>query len=218
LNIASYCLEKRVQIQYKLEQFIHEFTLGFVKGIMNYTVRTWAVFLVISFNLFTVQLSAASELLLEANVEPLVSIVPWQKVAHIGNVGPNGISTSLPFYVTSNTSRVHINLVVTHLYKDGDTRLNVKLPVDESSGVEVSPLSARPMPGTSLHTQYEGTTDLNKSGGVFQGLKSATISLENTASGVLQETVDFSVAWLSDGVNQPSGTYQGYVVVTVSVE
>ena len=185
---------------------------------MNYCVRTLLVYLVITLQLVFVVPCVASELLLEADVEPLVSIVPWQKVAHIGNAGPNGISTSLPFYVTSNTSRVHINLVVTHLYKDGDTSLNIKLPVDESSGVEVSPLSARPMPGTSLHTQYEGTTDLNKSGGVFQGLKSATISLENTTSGVLQETIDFSIAWLSDGVTQPSGAYQGYVVVTVSVE
>jgi hypothetical protein len=185
---------------------------------MNYTVRTLVVYLMLSINLIALLPSAASELLLEANVAPLVSIVPWQKVAHIGNVGPNGISTSLPFYVTSNTSIVHINLVVTHLYKDGNTSLNIKLPVDESSGVDVTPLLARPMPGTNLHTQYEGTTYLNKSGGVFQGLKSSTISLENTNSGVLQETIDFSVAWLSDGVTQPSGTYQGYVVVTVSVE
>jgi hypothetical protein len=189
-----------------------------LKGIMNYTVSILVVSLVITINLFILGPPAASELLIEANVEPLVSIVPWQKVAHIGNAGPNGISTNLPFYVTSNTSRVHINLVVTHLYKDGDTNLNIKLPVDESSGVEVNPLSARPMPGSSLQTQYEGTTYLNKSGGVFQGLKTATISLENTTSGVLQETIDFSVAWLSDGVTQPSGTYQGYVVVTVSVE
>lgn len=185
---------------------------------MNFSFRILVIYLVVIFYFIMLGRSEASELLIEANVEPSVSIVPWQKIAHIGNVGPSGISTNLPFYVTSNTSGVHINLIVTHLYKDGDTSLNIKLPVNESSGVQVSPLSARPMSGSSLYTQYEGTTDLNKSGGVFQGFKSATISLENTTSGVLQETIDFLVAWLSNGVAQPCGTYQGYVIVTVSVE
>ena len=169
-------------------------------------------------NPFVLNPVAATELLIEAKVDPVVSIVPGQKIAYIGNAGPSGITASLPFYITANTSRIHLQLLVTHLYKDANPALNIKLAVEESSGVSVMPLSARPVEGSSLDTRYSGSAELNKSEGVFRGLKTETITLEIPSGDVLQETINFGVGWLSNGATQPSGTYQGYVVVTVSAE
>ncbi len=156
----------------------------------------------------------AVDLLVEATVEPFVSVRPVSNLARIGTVGAGGIDAELPFFIESNSARVSVQLLVTHLYKDENPALQAFLPVDDAAGIEVRTETARSVDG-DLQMRFVGTDNLSKRLGVFAAHKSETLHLEVPGQALFNEEVDFYINWIRSQRLMPSGVYRGFVVITV---
>ncbi len=157
------------------------------------------------------------DLLVEATVDPFVSVRPASNLARIGTVGASGIDAELPFFIESNSAGVSVQMLVTHLYKDENPALKAYLPVDEAAGIEVRTETARSV-GSNLWMRFVGTDSLSKRLGVFAALKSETLRLEVPGQALFNEEVDFYINWMRSERLMPSGVYRGFVVITVMAQ
>tara|TARA_R110002167_G_scaffold15034_3_gene60501 strand:+ start:3993 stop:4523 length:531 start_codon:yes stop_codon:yes gene_type:complete len=172
--------------------------------------------LILFFGGIYIPVVSAADLLVEASVEPFVSVRAISNFARIGPVGAGGVDAELPFYIESNSNRVSVQLLVSHLYKDENPLLGVYLPVDVSTGVEVRTQTARPV-GGDLSLRFIGTDNLSKRLGVFAAMKSEALILEVPDKALFNEEVGFQINWLRAQRLMPSGNYRGFVVITVAV-
>ena len=158
----------------------------------------------------------AGEVTVDARIEPVLSVFPFQNIVDIGVVSDTGIAASLPFAIESNSDRVNIEIFVTHLYLNADPARDIYLALDTAYGVELLLTNAAPAEGQDANAAYVSSDSLNKPEGVYDGWKTETVTLQSNLPGnMFQQDLTLNMHWSKDADMMPSGSYRGYVILYV---
>jgi len=158
-----------------------------------------------------------AEIQLQATIGPLINVSSVTQNVELSNNGSGNITGLLDFQLNCNVSTIGLELLVTHLYLNGDPSSSDMIPVDNAAGIELHLSAAQPINGSQLVTGYATTAEFNKDNGAFGAYKTGRIDVESTQDNeLLHQTVGISASWLHDG-DMPSGTYTGYAVLYISM-
>lgn len=159
---------------------------------------------------------SSAELLVEANVVSYVKVTNNSPTVNIGAVNSDRVEGSFWFTIESNTKRISIQSLVTHLYRDKNPELDY-ISVDESAGVDLMPTEATSINGGDLNAAFTSTDLLNKANGAFNGYKTEQVDLESSQGDFFNQEIELSSTWTRGNEIKPAGTYSGYIVLYVAV-
>ena len=180
-------------------------------------LSTGLFYLVLAFVLLP---SASSqELIVQADIEPSISVISYASRVHIGTVSTGDFSSTFSFAVEANTPMVALQVLATNLYKDSDPTITTISPisVNRSAGIDINAPAAKIINGSGWNAAFSNSETLNKPEGIFSGLKTEQVKLESTQQGIFDQDVDLRVTWTQDQSIKPAGRYGGYIVLYVSL-
>ncbi len=163
---------------------------------------------------------ADSQLVVQAEVAPSVSVSSYASVVDIGTVTTGDVSGTFTFHIGSNRPRVSLQVLATDLYKDSNPSLTDISPitVNQAAGVPIQAATATAIDGSSGRAVFGSNETLNKSQGPFNAYKTNAVTLESTQQNSLfDQDVNLQVTWTQKEELKPAGTYGGYIVLYVSI-
>lgn len=163
---------------------------------------------------------AGSQLVVQAEVAPSVSVSSYASVVDIGTVTTGDVSGTFTFAVRSNRPRVTLQVLATDLYKDSNPTITDISPitVNQSAGVPIQASAANFIDGSGGRAVFGSNETLNKSQGPFNAYKTNAVTLESTQpNGLFDQDVNLQVTWTQSEELKPAGTYGGYVVLYVAI-
>lgn len=159
---------------------------------------------------------ADSQLIVQAQVAPSISVSSYASVVNLGSVTTGNISGIVTFAVKSNTPRVTFQVLATDLYKDSNPSSTDISPitVNQAAGVRIQAAAATAADGSGGVAVYSRNETFNKPQGPFNAYKTNAVTLESTQQGgVFDQDVDVQVTWTQGDSIKPAGTYGGYIVL-----
>ena len=163
---------------------------------------------------------ADSQLIVQAEVAPSISVSSYASVVNLGTVTTGDISGIVTFTVKSNTPQVTLQVLATDLYKDSNPSSTTISPitVNQAAGVRMQAAAARAIDGSGGIAAFGSNEILNEPQGPFNAYKSQAIRLESSQQGgVFNQDVDIQVTWTQGDSVKPAGTYGGYIVFYASL-
>ena len=164
-------------------------------------------------------IASTQELIVEADVEPSISVISYASRVHIGTVSTGDFSSTFSFAVEANTPVVALQLLATNLYKNSDPTITAINPirVNRAAGIDINARAAKTIDGSNWNASFDNSETLNKPEGIFLGFRTEEVKLESTQAGIFNQDVDLRVTWTQDESIKPAGRYGGYIVLYVSL-
>ena len=181
--------------------------------------KTLLYLFILIFLLPVTAFAESGDLLVQAQLDPSISVKPINPVVQISPSGSGDLTGTFGFMVEANTGSVSLYAIVSKLYLDTDpTNTNVApIDVNTATGVEFSPSAAKATSSSSLVASFTSTTTINKSKGLFDANQTEQINLQtDQTDGVFSQEIDLTTSWTMGTVLRPAGTYGGYITLFVS--
>lgn len=161
----------------------------------------------------------AQELIVEADVEPSISVTSYASRVHIGTISTGDFSSTFSFAVEANMPVVALQVLATNLYKDSNPSTSSTNPisVNQSAGIDINAPAAKIIDGSGWNAAFSNSETLNKPEGIFSGFRTEQVKLESSQQGIFDQDVDLRVTWTQDESIKPAGRYGGYIVLYVSL-
>ncbi len=161
----------------------------------------------------------AQELIVEADVEPSISVTSYASRVHIGTISTGDFSSTFSFAIEANMTIVALQVLVTNLYKDSNPSTTAFNPisVNRSAGIDINAPAAKIIDGSGWNAAFSNSETFNKPEGIFSGFRTEQVKLESSQQGIFDQDVDLRVTWTQDESIKPAGRYGGYIVLYVSL-
>jgi hypothetical protein len=129
-----------------------------------------------------------------------------------GTVQTGEFCATITFRVDANLQQVCLLVEASPLYKGDDPNGEEvpPIPLDLSSGVEISPTNAYPLGGRDKIASYLEDSMI----GNFPAKKTESICYESSQNNHFSQDVLVTVCWNQDDPEKPTGEYSGKVRLT----
>ena len=144
-------------------------------------------------------------------VQPSVAVGVLNASISLGAVETGDFSGIIGFRIESNADCIGIWAAASNLYKGGnplDPEV-APLPVLQSEGIWIDPVSAAPLNGAARKADYTGAAQING----FAGYITGRIDFESSQIARFSQDVYLTVHWTQPDAAKPRGQYSGQVAI-----